>query len=138
MIRFRYHSAVAVMALLAVVGASPFLLEGIIALTSGEFSVKSLLILVPLVPLVIAIWAWRTGTDANEYGIKVKALLGRRIIPWTQVSALAPDGHGRTLAVLNDGNAVRLAAVKPADLPRLAATRVRAEAETAAKTSPSA
>lgn len=123
MIRFRLPPAVAVTALLVVLGASPFLMEGLIALTSGQPSAKILLLLVPVVPLVIAIWAWRAGTDANAYGIKVKALLGRRIIPWSQVSMLTPDERGHALAVLNDGRAVRLTAVKPSDLPRLAETR---------------
>ena len=127
MIRFRHHSALAVMALLALIGSGPFLFEGMMTLSNGEFTAKTLLILVPLAPLLAGIWAWRAGTDANEYGIRVRALLGRRVVPWAEISALTPDDRGRTLAVLLDGSALRLTAVKPADLPRLAAVRHRPE-----------
>ncbi|WP_117210171.1 PH domain-containing protein [Allorhizocola rhizosphaerae] len=125
MIRFRYHAAVAVTALLAVIGSTPFLFEGILALREGR-GLPGLLVLVTLVPLVVAIWAWRAGTDANEYGIRVRALVGRRIVPWTEVSALVPDEKGRTRAVLHSGAAVPLTAVKPSDLPRLAQCRAAA------------
>lgn len=119
------------MALLALLGSGPFLMEAIIAITrlsSGGTAepiliAKSLLILVPLIPLTIAIWAWHAGTDANEYGIRVRALLGRQIIPWAEVDTLAPDGHGHSVAVLKSGQIFRLTAVKPTDLPRLIAAR---------------
>lgn len=110
------------MALLALIGATPFLIEGIVAFDGG-FSAKAFLLLVPMVPLLVALWGWRAGTDANEYGIRVRALIGRRIVPWTEVDALVPDQRGRTLAVLHSGTAVPLTAVKPADLPRLAQCR---------------
>ncbi len=126
MIRFRHHSALAVTALLAVIGSSPFLIEGIIALREGGSPANGLLILVTTIPLAIAIWAWRSGTDANEYGIRVRALFGRRIVPWTEVEALVPDQRGHTRAVLHSGAAVPLTAVKPSDLPRLAQCRAAA------------
>jgi len=122
--RFRYHSAIVVAAVLAAIASTPFLYEGIIALgelPGGNSIPRSLLVLVPLVPLAIALWAFRAGTDANTYGIRVRALLGRRIVPWTEVSALVPDEHGGARATLSDGATLRLIAVKSGDLPRLAA-----------------
>jgi hypothetical protein len=125
--RFRYHSALAVTALLATIGATPLLYEGTLGIAQvsdgagGTAVAKSFLVLVPLVPLAIALWAWRAGTDANEYGIRVRALLGRKIVPWTEVTALVPDQRGRAVATLRNGNAVHLTAVKPTDLPKLVA-----------------
>ena len=124
MTRFRFHSAITVTAILAAIAATPFLDEGMRAL--GELpdaaaAARSLLILVPLIPLAVAAWAWRAGTDANEYGIRVRALFGRKIVPWTEVSALIPDQRGRAVAELQDGSIVHLTAVKAGDLPRLAA-----------------
>lgn len=116
------------MAVLAGLAATPFLYEGWTAIgelrdgTGGGAAVaRSLLVLVPLVPLAVAVWVLRAGTDANEYGIRVRALLGRRIVPWTDVDSLVPDQRGHVVARLRDGGAVHLTAVKPADLPRLAA-----------------
>jgi Bacterial PH domain len=122
--RFRYHSAIIVTAVLAAIAATPFLYEGMIALgelPQGASAARSLLVLVPLIPLAVAVWAWRAGTDANEYGIRVRALFGRKVVPWTEVSALIPDQRGRAVAELRSGSAIHLTAVKPGDLPRLAA-----------------
>lgn len=119
------------MAVIALIGSSPFLIEGLNALSDltsdapdePAAAAKALLILVSVVPLTVAVWAWRAGTDANEYGLRIKALFGRQIIPWSHVEALAPDGRGHAVAVLKTGQVFRLTAVKPADLPRLAAAR---------------
>ena len=73
--RFRYHSAILVTAVLAALASAPFLYEGVIALgqlPGGTSIPRSLLVLVPLVPLAIAVWAFRAGTDANAYGIRVR------------------------------------------------------------------
>jgi hypothetical protein len=122
--RFRHHSAIIVTAVLAAVASTPFLYEGILAigeLPGGSSIPRSLLILVPLIPLAVALWAYTAGTDANKYGIRVRALLGRKIVPWTEVSELIPDERGGASARLTSGGALHLTAVKAADLPRLAA-----------------
>ena len=124
MTRFRHHSAIIVTAVLAAVASTPFLYEGILAigeLPGGSSIPRSLLILVPLIPLAVALWAYTAGTDANKYGIRVRALLGRKIVPWTEVSELIPDERGGASARLTSGGALHLTAVKAADLPRLAA-----------------
>lgn len=125
MTRFRHHSAITIAAVLAAIASTPFLYEGLTALAGlpdPAAVARGLLVLVPLVPLAVAVWAWRAGTDANAYGIRVRALFGRKIVPWTEVSALVPDQRGRARATLNSGRVLRLTAVRADDLPRLVAS----------------
>jgi hypothetical protein len=104
---FRYPAAIAVMAAVALIGSIP------IASMGGA------LVVVPLIPLAVMIWAWRAGTDVNDYGLRVRALLSNKVITWDRVAALHPDDRGRVVAELTDGAAVPLTAVKASDLPRL-------------------
>lgn len=108
-VRFRHHPALAVLGLILTISTTT------LAAVSGWLA----LLLVP--PLAWTIWLWRSGTDAGPDGIRVRALLGQRRIPWTAVRELAPVGPGRVVATLTSGTAVPLTAVAPADLPRLAA-----------------
>lgn len=105
--RFRHHAALAVAAVIALIGAVP------LAATTWYLTP------VLLIPLAVAIWAWRAGTDVNPDGLVVRALLGRRRIPWSAVAELATDRRGRAVATLADGTAVPLTAVTGDDLPRL-------------------
>lgn len=111
--RFRYHSALTVAAVIATISAVPLTAAG------WYFA------LVALVPLAIAIWAWRAGTDADAGGLRVRALLGERRLSWTQVEALVPERRGRVVAVLSGGARVPLPAVTARDLPRLVAASGR-------------
>ncbi|GAA2348062.1 PH domain-containing protein [Dactylosporangium salmoneum] len=105
-VKFRRSAALAVAAGITVIGAVPLLAESVWFLA------------VLLVPLAIAVWAWRAGTDVDERGFTVRALLGRRTVPWNAVDGLVADG--RTVqARLANGRLVLLDAVRPADLPRL-------------------
>lgn len=114
MTSFRYPAALAVAAVLTLIGSLPLAGQG------------GWLVLIPLLPLAVAIWAWQAGTDVNKYGIRVRALIGRRVIPWEDIAALVPDQRGRAVAALNDGSTVPLTAVKPADLPRIIAASGKA------------
>ncbi|MER7282542.1 PH domain-containing protein [Dactylosporangium sp. NPDC000244] len=105
-VKFRRSAALAVAAGITVIGAIPLLAE----------SVWFLLVL--LIPLAVAIWAWRAGTDVDERGFTVRALLGRRTVPWNAVDGLVIDG-GRVQARLANGHLVLLDAVRAADVPRL-------------------
>jgi hypothetical protein len=109
MTRFRYHAALAVAAVVALIGAIP--------LAASAWYLTPIL----LVPLAVAVWAWRAGTDAGPDGLVVRALLGRRRIPWSSVTELIPDERGRVHAMLADGMAVPLPAVTARDLPQLTA-----------------
>ncbi|MEV0456828.1 PH domain-containing protein [Catellatospora methionotrophica] len=107
MTRFRLPSSISVAALITLLGSVPLAAQG------GFWW------LVPVVPAAVMIWAWRSGTDVNERGLRVRALLGSRIVLWSQVAELRPDGPKQVVAVLTDGSALTLAAVRPADLPAL-------------------
>lgn len=84
-------------------------------------TVSPWLMLIALVPLAWTLWVWRAGTDAGPDGLRVRALLGTRLVPWPDVQALVTDPRGRVTAVLGNGNALPLPGVTAADLPRLAA-----------------
>ncbi|MFY1695292.1 MULTISPECIES: PH domain-containing protein [unclassified Solwaraspora] len=108
-VRFRPHQAIMLAAILAFVGSLP--------LASTRWYFLPIL----LVPLAIALWAVRAGTDADADGLHVRALLGQRRIPWSRVAELTADPHGRAVARLTDGHRVPLPAVRAGDLPRLIA-----------------
>ncbi|MFY1633430.1 PH domain-containing protein [Solwaraspora sp. WMMB335] len=108
-VRFRPHQAIMLAAVIGFVGSLPLA------------STRWYLLPILLVPLVIAIWAVRAGTDADDTGLRVRALLGQRRIPWSRVAELAADPRGRAVARLTDGDQVRLPAVRGTDLPRLVA-----------------
>ena len=105
-VKFRHHSGIAIAGLIAAFGAIP--------LATAEWYLAP----VVLVPLAVAIWGWRAGTDADESGLTVRALFGRRRVPWSRIDGFAPAGR-RVVAVLDGGTRMRLSAVTPQDLPRL-------------------
>jgi hypothetical protein len=106
-VRFRHHSAIVVAAVIAAIGAIP------LASTGWYF------LPLAIVPLLVALWAWRSGTDVGAQGLRLRALLGRRDVPWTAVAELAADGRGHAVVRLNDGRELPLPAVRATDLPRL-------------------
>jgi hypothetical protein len=108
-VRFRQHSAIAVAGLIATIGAVPLA------------SVAWYFLPVAVIPLLVAVWAWRSGTDADSTGLRVRALLGQRRVPWSDIAELGGDGRGRAVALLRDGRQVPLPAVRADDLPRLVA-----------------
>jgi len=107
--RFRLNAAAAVAAVITLIGAVP--------LATASWYLMPIL----LIPAVVAVWAWRSGTDADADGVTIRALLGSRRVPWSGIEALAPDERGRVYARLTRGSAVRLTAVSATDLPRLLA-----------------
>jgi hypothetical protein len=105
-LRFRHNVAVSVAGLIALIGGVP--------LVGARLYFAPIL----LIPLAVVIWGWRSGTDADERGLVVRALLAKRGIPWTQIDALVPDQR-KVLAQLANGNYVTLPAVGRADIPKL-------------------
>ncbi|MGI5522980.1 PH domain-containing protein [Micromonospora sp. CA-259024] len=106
-VRFRYNQAILVAAVIAFIGALPLA------------NARAYLLPVLLVPLAVALWAWRAGTDADARGLRLRALAGQRRIDWDQVIELTTDQRARAVARLDDGQQVVLPAVRGADLPRL-------------------
>ncbi len=116
--RFRYNVSICLAGILAFLGAIPVATVGF-----GHDDVPAyayVLLLILLVPLAVAVWGWRAGTDADANGLRIRALISSRRIPWTDVALLGPRRR-RVYAQLTDGRAIKLAAVGPADLPRLVA-----------------
>ncbi|MFC7244503.1 PH domain-containing protein [Catellatospora aurea] len=109
MTRFRLPAAISVAALITLLGGFPIAAQG------GFWW------LVLLVPAAVMIWAWQAGTDVNERGLRVRALLGARVVLWPQIAELRAQGPKRVVAVLTDGSALTLTAVRPTDLPKLVA-----------------
>jgi hypothetical protein len=72
-----------------------------------------------VIPLAVAVWAWRSGTDADADGLTVTALFGRRRIPWADVVGFTHTSRRRVAARLASGTSIDLPAVTTDDLPRL-------------------
>ena len=108
-LRFRQPGAIIVAAGLATVGALPL---------AGQ---SWWLAPVVLVPLLVTLWAWRSGTDVGRDAVRVRALAGSRLIPWGEIQSLVPDAKGKVSALLADGNLLRLPGVYARDLPTIVA-----------------
>jgi hypothetical protein len=108
-VKFRHNAAIPIAALVAFLGAVP--------VATARWYLAPIL----LAPVLVAIWGWRAGTDADATGVRLRALAGTRRIAWSRITGLAPDERGRVYARLDGGTVVRLPAVGRADLPRLVA-----------------
>lgn len=86
----------------------------------------------PLPPLLVLIWGIRSGTDADARGVTVRAALGSRRTPWSEIVAFdAPERGGYAVAVLASGARLRLPGVHAADLPTLVAASGRLDSAAA-------
>jgi hypothetical protein len=122
-LRFRQNGAFLVAVMIAFVGTVP------LAAVSWAFAPLI------LIPLAVGAWAWRSGTDIDTTELRVRALFGTRHIPWTRVAELAADPRGGVSALLTDGYAIRLTAVRATDLPAVArATGARTSSDDAPPT----
>ncbi|WP_430791241.1 PH domain-containing protein [Actinoplanes sp. G11-F43] len=116
-LRVRKSGAVPVAALIALVGGVPLV---------GSVPALSPIL---LIPFVIMVWAWRSGTDVYRDHLHVRALIGGPRIPFSRITEMAPDARGRVSALLDNGNVIRLTGVTRDNLPLvLSATGILAEA----------
>jgi Bacterial PH domain len=116
--RFRYNISICIAGILTFIGAIPVATVGF-----GHGDIPGYAYPLPvilLVPLAVAVWGWRAGTDADAQGLRVRALVGSHRIAWTEVAALLPQGS-RVFVRTTDGRTFRLAAVTRDDLPKLVA-----------------
>jgi hypothetical protein len=80
-----------------------------------------------LLPLVAVAWVLRVGvdvtgdTDGDASGVTVRSLVGRRHVPWPEVSGLRVGDRGELWLVTVAGTQVRLPVLRVRDLPQLAA-----------------
>lgn len=75
-------------------------------------------IVVFLIPILAAVFIARTATFVSPRGLRVRALIGSRDLPWEQLRGLSITGRA-VYAVLPDG-AVRLPCVRTSDLAAIA------------------
>jgi hypothetical protein len=108
-LRFRQSGAILVAAVIALVSALP--------LAGARWYLLPLL----AVPLLVLLWAWRSGTDVGGDALRVRAVLGTRTVRWDDVAELAADPRGRVSALLTDGTVLRLPGVTARDLPAVVA-----------------
>jgi Bacterial PH domain len=118
-VRIRHNVAVPIAGAIAFVGAVP-LASAFFGGTDGTPAYAYAMLAILLVPLAVIVWGWRSGTDADPDGLRLRALAGTRRVPWSRVRALVPQGR-RVVALLDDGRGVTLPAVTRSDLPRLVA-----------------
>jgi hypothetical protein len=119
--KFRHNAAITIAAVVAFFGAVPLATS------------RAYLLPILLVPILIGIWGWRAGTDVSPAGLRIRALFGARLVPWSHVAGLAVQGRGRVYAVLTTGARVHLPAVGAADLPKITGNQAPNETEPAAK-----
>lgn len=105
-IRFRHTGALWVAAMLTFVGGVPLALS--------EWWLTPVL----LIPVAIAVWAWRSGVDAGGEGLRVRGLIGSRKVAWSEIEAFGV-ARRQAFAILTQGVRVPLPAVRREDLPRL-------------------
>jgi hypothetical protein len=115
--------SISIAALVAFLGAVP-LATSFVGREGGTPAYAYLMLLILLVPIGVGVWGWRAGTDADAAGLRLRALVGSRRVPWSEITALVPRGR-RVIATLAGGHAIRLPAVTRGDLPRLVAASGR-------------
>jgi hypothetical protein len=71
--------------------------------------------------LGIIVWTLRVRTEVDPGAVTVRRVLGRRRVPWSEISSLRLGDRARVSAVLTDGSELPLPAVHVRDLPQLAA-----------------
>ena len=72
-------------------------------------------------PLAIIVWVLRVRTVVDPDAVTVRRIVGRRRVPWSEISSLRLVDRFRVRAVLTDGAELPLPAVHVRDLPQLAA-----------------
>jgi hypothetical protein len=98
---------------------SAYLAVLILAIGATALVQHPLAAFVYVVPLLAAAFIARTATIVDERGITVRALIGRRSMPWEKVRGLSVTGRN-VYAVIADA-AVRLPCVRVSDLAALSA-----------------
>lgn len=72
-----------------------------------------------LLPLGFGWWVVRNRTTVDEERLVARGTFGRRVIAWSEVSAIKVVARGWLSARLADGSLVRLPAVRAGHLPAL-------------------
>jgi hypothetical protein len=120
-VRFRYNVSIAIAGLVGCLGALPLATAGFVDRPNGHAWYTYPLLLILLVPIAVAVWGWRAGTDANAEGLRIRPYgLAAKPIAWSEIVGIVPQNR-RVYAILTDDRAVPLPGVSRTDLPRLVA-----------------
>ncbi len=118
-LQFRRSGAVWLAAILVTVIVMPFAgavfleLEGLAKAALAPVAIAALVI-----PLLIAVWSLRSGVDVTSESITVRALFGRRVVPWNQIDGF--DASDRVVHLITTrGTHMALPSVPPAEVQRL-------------------
>ncbi len=101
-----------------VVGFAPVALYG--GVDHPTQATISGLTLLYLIPILAALFIARSATVVSADGIQVRAIFGRRLIPWDQIRGLSVTRRS-IYAVLAEGGAVRLPCTRIRDLAAISA-----------------
>ena len=74
-----------------------------------------------VLPLIALAWVLRVGVDIGPAGVTVRALLGHRFIPWSDVAGLRSSNRGDLSLVLTTGRRLRLPTLRARHLSLIAA-----------------
>jgi len=91
---------------------------GLLAVGTTALVQRPALLVLYLIPLAAALYVARTSTSVDADGLTVRAMFGRRTLPWAEVRGLSVSGNA-IYAVATDGAALRLPCVRVSDLARL-------------------
>ena len=69
-------------------------------------------------PILLSLWAWRSGIDVTAEGIAVRGLFTSRHLSWEHIDGFATGSEG-VAAILHDQSQVRLAPMRPENLPQV-------------------
>lgn len=79
------------------------------------------LLLLLALPVLALAWVLRVGVDVGPAGVTVRALLGHRHIPWSDVAGLRSSSRGDLSLVLTSGRRLRLPTLRARHLSLIAA-----------------
>ncbi|CCG04685.1 PH domain-containing protein [Blastococcus saxobsidens] len=97
----------------------PVLVLALCILPTAAVTWWTLLLL--LVPVAVACWVLRSGTDVGDDGVTARAVLGSRTVRWTELAGIRIGERGDLWLVTTAATEVRLPVVRARDLPALAA-----------------
>ena len=72
-----------------------------------------------LVPVLVTAWVLRVGVDVDDDAITVRSLVGRRRVPWSELSGIRVGRRNDLWLVTTGATEVRLPVLRARDLPRL-------------------
>ena len=95
---------------------SAYFIVAFVALCCTVVVRSALQALIYLLPLAAACYVGRTATIVDDEGVTARALLGSRLVPWSQLRGLLLADKGAVYAVSSSGTRLRLPCVRATKL----------------------